>query len=94
MGEGASADILGGSLVLKLWEEGSGRLNNKYEGWGYSLHLTAGLPILWTHTNNQFSKQLEGLRHFRDHGWKVLGEENSELLRLFLFRQYFESYIE
>ena len=25
---------------------------------------TAGLPILWTHTNNQFANEPEGLRHF------------------------------
>ena len=55
---------------------------------------TAGLPIMWTHTNNQFADEPEGLRHFRDHRWKALGEENSDLLGLFLFRQYFESYIE
>ena len=55
---------------------------------------TAGLLFLEAHTNNQFGKQLEGLRHFRDHCWKALGEENSDLLGLFLFRQYFESYIE
>ena len=34
-----SADILGESRVLKLWGEGSSRLNNKHGGWGYSLHL-------------------------------------------------------
>ena len=54
--------------------------------------ITAGLPILWTHTNNQFGKQPEGLRHFRDHRWKALGEENSDLPGLFLFGHYFESY--
>ena len=43
---------------------------------------------------NQFGKQPEGLRRFRDHRWKALGEENSDLVGLFLFRQYFESYIE
>ena len=36
----------------------------------------------------------EGLRHFRDHRWKALGEENLILSRLFLFRHYFESYPE
>ena len=55
---------------------------------------TAGLPISETHTKNQFGKQPEGLRQFRDHRWKALGEENSDLSGLFLFRQYFESYIE
>ena len=55
---------------------------------------TAGLLFLETHTKNQFGKELEGLRQFRDHGWKALGEENSDLSDLFLFGQYFESYIE
>ena len=55
---------------------------------------TAGLPMQWTHTNNQFAKQPEGLRHFRDHRWKALGEANLNLSGLFLFRHYFESYTE
>ena len=55
---------------------------------------TAGLPISQTQTKNQFGKEPEGLRQFRDHRWKALGEENSDLSGLFLFRQYFESYIE
>ena len=58
------------------------------------LNDTAGLPILWTHTNNQFADELEGLRHFRDHRWKALGEENPILSGPFLFRHYFESYTE
>ena len=41
---------------------------------------TAGLPILWTHTKKQFGKEPEGLRQFRDHSWKALGEENPNLL--------------
>ena len=53
---------------------------------------TAGLLFLETHTNNQFDKQPEGLRHFRDHRWKALDEENPLLSGLFLFRHYFESY--
>ena len=55
---------------------------------------TAGLPISETHTKNQFRKQPEGLRQFRDHRWKALGEKNSGLSGQFLFRQYFEDYIE
>ena len=41
---------------------------------------------------NQFANEPEGLRHFRDHRWKALGEENADLLGLFLFGHYFESY--
>ena len=53
---------------------------------------TAGLLFLETHTNNQFAKELEGLRHFQDHRRKALDEENPILSCLFLFRHYFESY--
>ena len=60
----------------------------------FTFLATAGLPILRTHTKNQFGKQPEGLRQFRDRRWKALGEENSDLSGHFLFRQYFESYIE
>ena len=52
---------------------------------------TAGLPISDTYTKNPFSDKLKGLRQFRDHRWKSLGKENSDLSRLFLFRHYFES---
>ena len=55
---------------------------------------TAGLLISDTHKNNQFANEPEGLRHFRDHRWKALGEENPILSGFFLFRHYFESYIE
>ena len=55
---------------------------------------TAGLLFLETHMNNQFANEPEGLRHFRDHRWKALNEENPDLSGLFLFRHYFESYIE
>ena len=55
---------------------------------------TAGLLFLETHTDIQFGKQLEGLRHFRDHRWKALGKENPDFSGLFWFRQYFEGYIE
>ena len=37
-------------------------------------NTTAGLLISDEPTNNQFSKQPEGLRHFRDHRWKALGK--------------------
>ena len=72
-------------LNLRCWS--THRLNTK-------LWNTAGIPISETHTKYQFCKQPEGLRPFRDHRWKALGEENSDLSGLFLFRQYFESYIE
>ena len=55
---------------------------------------TAGLLISDTHTNNYFANEPEGLRHFRDHRWKALGEENPILSGPFLFRHYFESYTE
>ena len=54
------------------------------------MKATAGLPISDTHTKNQFADELEGLRQFRDHRWKALGEENPDLSGLFLFRHYFE----
>ena len=47
-------------------------------------HSTAGLDIQYEPTKNQFFNEPEGLRHFRDHRWKALGEENSDLLCLFL----------
>ena len=55
---------------------------------------TAGLLTSETHIYNQFANEAEGLRDFRDHRWKALGEENPDLSGLFLFRNYFESYIE
>ena len=45
---------------------------------------TAGLLIRYTHTKNQFADEPEGLRHFRDHRWKALSKENSDLSGLFL----------
>ena len=57
----------------------------KLEG-GTDLYVwltTAGL-LIRTHTENQFADELEGLRHFRDHHWKALGGENSDLSDLFL----------
>ena len=56
--------------------------------------FTAGLPISETHTKNQFLDEPEELRQFRDHSLKGLGEENLDLSGLFLFKHYFESYIE
>ena len=41
---------------------------------------TAGLPIRYLHTKNQFADEPEGLRQFLDHRWKALGKENSDLL--------------
>ena len=40
---------------------------------------TARLPISETHTKNWFASEPERLRQFRDHGWKALGGENSDL---------------
>ena len=45
-------------------------------------------------TQKYFANEPEGLQHLRDHSWKALGEENPNHLGLFLFRHYFESYIE
>ena len=55
---------------------------------------TAGLLILRKHTNKYFANEPEGLRQFRDHRWKALGEDNPDLSGLFLFRHYFQSYTE
>ena len=41
---------------------------------------TAGLSISETHTENQFPNKPEGLRQFKNHRWKALGGENSDLL--------------
>ena len=42
-----------------------------------------GLQLDWASasepTKNQFAGRPEGLRHFRDHRWKALGKENSNL---------------
>ena len=76
------------SLWLNYVLEQSNRENNRSINSG----STAGLLISYTHTNNQFANEPEGLRHFRDHRWKALGEENPDLSGLFLFRHYFESY--
>ena len=43
----------------------------------------AGLPFSETHTEHQFANEPEGLRKFRDHRWKALGEENSDLSGIF-----------
>ena len=45
---------------------------------------TAGLDPQKKHTKNQVPDEPEGLRQFRDHHWKALGEENSDLLGIFL----------
>ena len=44
-----------------------------------SRSCTVGLPISDMHTDNQFANEPEGLRHFRDHRWKALSEENPDL---------------
>ena len=46
----------------------------------FFMHYTAGLDIQYEPTKNQFTNETEGLRHFRDHRWKALDEENSDLL--------------
>ena len=43
-------------------------------------HLTAGLDVQYEPTKNQFIYEPERLRHFRDHLWEALGEENPNLL--------------
>ena len=40
---------------------------------------TAGMAISKTHTKNQFASEPDGLRQFRVHRWKTLGEEKSDL---------------
>ena len=57
-----------------------------------NLHITAGLAIPDTHTKNQFPKKPKGLRQIRDHRWKALGEENPDLLCLFLSGPFLTSY--
>ena len=52
---------------------------------------TAGLPISDTHTKNQFANEPEGLQQFRDHRWKGLGEENSDLSGLFFCGHFLTS---
>ena len=59
-----------------------------------SVNPTAELNIQYEPMKNQFTNKPEGLRHFQDHRWKTLGKENQNLLGLFLFRHYFETYIE
>ena len=60
----------------------------------FLVEVTAGLDVEYKPAKNQFSNEPKGLQHFLDHRWKALGEENLNLLGLFLFRHYFESYIE
>ena len=74
--------------------EGMSAMSCPFNRYHAKVISTAGLLISYKPTNNQFAKQPEGLRHFRDHRWKALGEENPDLSGLFLFRHYFESYIE
>ena len=52
----------------------------------------AGLLISETHRKNQFVNEPEGLRRFRDHRWKVLGEENSDLSGNFFCGHFLASY--
>ena len=85
------AHIIGGGYAL--WEGVAPPYAPLFQG-GILRIPTAGLLFLETHKNNQFGKQPEGLQQFRDHRWKNLGEENSDLSVQFLFRHYFESYIE
>ena len=59
-----------------------------------AIDFTARLDAQYEPTKNQFASKPEGLQQFRDQGWKALGKDNSDLSGLFLFRHYFESYIE
>ena len=45
---------------------------------------TAKLDPQYTQMKNDFANKPKGLRRFRDHCWKALGKENSDLLGLFL----------
>ena len=59
-----------------------------------SPEATAGLNVQYEPMKNQFPDEPEGFRQFRDHRWKALGKENSDLSGLSLFGHYFESCIE
>ena len=48
-----------------------------------SPEATAGLDVQYELTKNQFPDEPEGLRQFRDHRWKALGEVNLDLTGLF-----------
>ena len=57
--------------------------------YNFKIIPTAGLDVQYELTKKIFANKPEGLRHFRDHRWKALGEENPDLSGLFLFRHYF-----
>ena len=83
--------------LIRPYAFSTGRLVRPLQGKSDNIQscpFTAGLLISDTHTKNQPANAPEGLRHFRDHRWKFLGEENPDVSGLFLFGQYFESYIE
>ena len=81
------------AIVMLLWSPFLAKIKFCRRTPEILVHVpTAELLFLETHTKNQFGKQPEGLRHFRDHRWKALGEGNPGLSGPFLFRHYFESY--
>ena len=89
-----SSPVQGGTAAtcFYLFFQRFWRVKSRATTHGNNCRFTAGLPIGQTHAKNQFFKQPEGLRQFRDHRWKALGGENSDLSDLFLFGHYFESY--
>ena len=57
----------------------------------HTSYATAGLDVQYEPTKNQFFNEPEGLRHFRDHRWKALGEENPDLLGIFFSDHFLTS---
>ena len=53
------------------------------------------LQLDWTSNTsrqkNQFANEPEGLRHFQDHRWKALVEENPDLLCIFFSDHFLTS---
>ncbi len=49
-----------------------------------SVSSTAGFPMKYLHTKNQFANKPKGPRQIRDHEQKALGKENLDLRGLFL----------
>ena len=45
--------------------------------------FTVGLDAQYKPTENQFANEPKGLRRFRDHRWKSLGEETPDLPGIF-----------
>ena len=58
-------------------------MNGIEKQWNTRQHNTAGLELHYKHTKNLFADDSEGLRLFRDHRWKALGEEKPDLPGIF-----------